>query len=569
MNVSSWMLLSLLLLAPTLSASAAPASAPTSAGAEEARLVEEMFGKQITDALATPDVQDNVQVAGDLLKAAQDESHPPALRLALVQQTLRLLREVLTPEASRIIHSCLVLQQQLQSMDTIQEVQAELDIFTARYAFARKVNGDLDVRLNAAREVLALSLQLAKLQGEAGKFDAASATLMSARQTARAAKLSQEDIQIDEALQQVSQQKSRAARLVVLQQKLAAAKQAGEGEQIRAAQVQLGLFCLQAEGDLKRSAAELAGTNHSYELPLKAVADFLDDPRNPPPPEVCNSIAEAMIDMAKSAEGAKALTAIVAAGRQLCQASMAQNSQGLASAKTKLLLMQLEKLTAESPSEHLVRVLRAAYGSFEGRLEKSATGQNVTITYDFSTAKQLADWDLRSGKWDVATRSGVVSAPSTMLCRLETRLRFRGNQPLTLTFQASGKQDLDAWFTFRSGGENHVEFMFGHQDRVNPAPVHMVRCVTRLMYSIKAPADSSQNNRFCIAWDGHGGFAWSVNGKEITHVSVDPDFARMPLAVSLVSMQQPSSVKDVKIDGVVIENPNAPASAPASAPAGP
>jgi hypothetical protein len=559
-------LLLLLLAAPS-------ASGPSPAGPQEARLVEEMFGKQIAQAMATQEPQDNVEVAGEMLKAAEDASNPAAFRLALAPQILRVLANVLTPEASRIIHSTLTMQQKLQPVDSMQETQAELDLFANRYALARRLQVDPAIALQAGREVVLLSLQLSKLQMEEGKFEAAATTLAAARKTARTAKLTQEDLQIEEALQLLAAQKTRAGRLAAMQQKLAIAKQSGDAEAMRVAQVQLGLFYLLNDGELKKAAAELAGTSHAYGAPLDALNDFLDRPQSPPPPEVCNSIADAVVEMAKAAENAKAQAVIATAGQQLCQASIAQNPQGLATAKTKLLLMQLEKLTAESASDKLTRILKTNYGSFEGKLEKSATGDGVIITYDLSSPRQLADWETRVGKWEI-TAGKLLSVPGSGQARINSRLKFRGDQPASLTFQATGKQDFDAAFSFRAeGGEHSAEFRFANFDPRDHVMRHISVVDGKPQSVVRETIDPAQSYRITITWDGQGNFSWSANGKDIAKISVPPEFSQRPLRMCLINVQQPMTIKDLKLEGTVIENPDeaalpaATSTQPASAPA--
>lgn len=537
---------------------------PTTQPTAEAKLVRDLYGNRIAQALARPEAKENIALAQELLLAAGDSANPAPLRHLLAMEAVKVASSQGSAEAAKLAREALALADKLKTLTPTVKWNLELQIAERRYEAARKSGVAMIDRAPLAAKVVQAQIGLAKVLMAEESLDLARVRLNAARAIARAHRLAGAEADAEAAAAALKAFTLRLDRIHKAEAQLERAKPAGNEEAMRSARQTLGLIYLLSDGDLAKANSYLAHTGHTYEAPVKAALEFTLNPKQLPPVQACNDIVEALGQAAKAAENGPAQVRIATAGMNLCRAFLASRPSGLVATKARLLLMRMEKLAGDSPADRLVKKLKASYGSLEGKLEVLQKGV-VRASYDFSSQKQLDDWSSKEGDWQVARTRGkdvlVGSPQGRSRARLESRLRFYANKPLSVSFLASGREDLVGVLVFlkqndQRWGTHTLEFMlgaYGNRESVlrdSGWPVwsdRRAKIVPNTTYSIT------------ISWDGQQAVTWAVNGKALCKHQIrysKDDISRSSVVVGLQTRGAGAGFDDVKVEGVIMVDPS-------------
>ncbi len=553
-----------IMVAGLLGLAAAAAGQPATGPSPEAKLIEDLYGKRIARALAAPDAKDNVALARELLLAAADSANPKLLRRLLAMEAVKVATPVGSDEAAKLARDALALAEKLQKLDPADRWRLELEIADRRYEAARKAGAPVQDCGPLAADVIETQIGLAKALMAEEKLEPARAGLMAARVMARAHGLTGADVDVEAALETLKACTLRLERIRKAEAQLERAKLANDAEQINAARQTLGAIYLLADGDLAKANSFLDRTGHEYEKCVKAALEFTLNPRRLPPAESCNEIVEALGQAAKAAHSGEARVKIATVGMNICRGFLAGNAAGLAGTKARLLLIQMEQLAEDSPAHRLARKLKANYGSLEGKLEVLQKGV-VRVSYDFSSHKQLNDLSVKEGRWQVArvqNRDALVGeAQQRQRSRVESRLRFYANKPLSLSCVASGPESLVGVLIFLRRndpryGTHEVECelgAYGNRESV------LRDDGWRAWVNNRAKLVPNTTYQIQIDWDGDRNVTWSVNGQVLCKQDIrfqPSDVASSALTVGLQTSAVGAGFDDLKIEGAVMEDPS-------------
>lgn len=536
----------------------APAPAPTSGPSPEAKLLSETYGQRIAQALAGGDAEKVAALGREMLTAASDSGNSVELRCLLALETVKLCSSSPSDDAVHLATEALALADMLKPLPPLEKGRLELQIANQRLEAARKA-GKKD--LNAlVTEVARAEIALAKLASTEDKHEMANGLLNSAANKVRT--LRDEDLEADlaEVTKEMKALAARGARLKAAELQLQHAKDSGDNEGVKSARQAIGLIHLLLDGDVAKANEQLVATGCEYEKAVAAAAAFLVDETRIPGADAFGAILESLIKAAGAAERPQARLKVAAAGLSLCRAFLAKNPEGDAAAKARLLLVQLERLAGDSAADRFLKKLQANYKGLAGKLENLPSG--LSVSYDFSSRKQLGDWETREGNWGILPGKEVLGA-EVQRWRQGTfvnRLRFIADRPLTFSFAATGANNLAgslyfvrnesrAWpYEVRAvlGGEggrrsylsDRGEWVWrDERTQINPNTVY----------------------RFELEWDGKKTLTWSVGGKALCkqELRLEADALKaMSVYVGVGTQDKPAAFDDVKIQGTVIEDPS-------------
>jgi hypothetical protein len=350
---------------------------------------------------------------------------------------------------------------------------------------------------------------------------------------------------------------ARIARVRAAEAQLQRAKDAGDAEAARAARQRLGLVYLLADGDIAKANSYLVGTGDANELAVAAVAAFKINPKVLPPPDKAAECVDALGKAAASAENKPAQARLAKDAVAFCQGFLATAPQGLPATKARMLLVQLQALSAENPGEKLLAKLKANYKGLGAKMEALPEGV-VKFSYDFTNKKMLGDWEVKSGAWEVIGGRDVLAATPDKYqhINLDSRLRFRADKPLTLSFKASGTSDLTGYLYFDTSWTHDVSFELGAQNN----GVSQIRDDYSSIFSDRRlRIDRGTVYKIDINWDGQKTFSWTVNGQNLAKTDMKyrvSDVAQAVLYVGLKTAGYPAAFDDVVIQGTVLEDPS-------------
>lgn len=540
-------------------AAAAPATQPTA----EAKLVRDLYGRRIEQALATSDTSDNVELTRELLVAAADSASPALLRHLLAMEAVKLGTPVGSAEASKLARQALALADRLRPLKPTWKWQLRLNIAQQCHEVARKAGASKETLSPLADTLTQDEIGLARAMMREENLDRAYGILMAARARARSLGLLATEAEAEAAMQELKAYRLRLNRIRLAEGQLRRATQANDAAGVKVARQKLGLIYLLDDGDLAKAHSYLAGTGDAHEAAVKAAVAFSAKPPRLPPAAACNQVVESLGAAAKEAVNRAARVSIATAGMNLCRAFLATNPQGLTATKARLLLLQMERLAEDSPAHRLIRKLKANYGSLDAKIEVLQNGV-VRFSYDFSDPNQRGDWTETEGRWQVGRVRNehilVATCPNQSRARLENRLRFRPDKPLSLSFRVSGQRTLAGVLIFMRdissrSLRSYVEFELGALNNTCsrlcdfgsvPWSDARVKIVPNRVYRVE------------ITWDGTKTVTWTVNGKLLCKHDLQylrQNIPRTKLSVGLQTFRHDAGFDDVKVEGVVIEDP--------------
>jgi len=539
-------------------AAAAPATQPTA----EAKLVRDLYGRRIEQALATSDTSDNVTLTRELLVAAADSASPALLRHLLAMEAVKLGTPVGSAEAAKLARQALDLADRLRPLKPTWKWQLRLNIAQQCHEVARKAGASKETLSPLAEALTQDEIGLARAMMREENLDRAYGILVGARARAKALGLLATEAEAEAAMQELKAYRLRLNRIRVAEGQLLRATQANDDAAVKVARQKLGLIYLLDDGDLAKAHSYLADSGHAYEAPVKAAVAFSAKPSRLPPAAACNQVVESLGAAAKEAANGAARVSIATAGMNLCRAFLATDPQGLTATKARLLLLQMERMAEDSPAHRLIRKLKANYGSLEAKIEVLQNGV-VRFSYDFSDPKQRGDWTETEGNWLLGQVKNehilVGTCPDQSRARLESRLRFRADKPLSLSFLVSGQRTLAGLLVFIRDTSSRpwrswVEFELGALDNTCS---RLCDFGSTVWSDARVKIVPNRVYRVAIAWDGARTVTWTVNGKLLCkhNVRQRDDISLWKLTVGLQTFRHSAGFDDVKVEGVVIEDP--------------
>jgi len=546
-----------------LAASGASAQQATQPN-KEAKLLAELYGQRIAKAKTTTEPDDDIALAGELLSAAADSANPALLRYLLAREGLKLTSPLGTAEAARLARTALALADQLQPLGPMEKTRLALVIARSRYGILRKEPLTPEVAARVAGEMIGAEIAHARALMKAGQIEAAKSALQAAEGRAKAHRLPAAYEETQAAMKELKAAAARAARIRSAQAQLAQARAQADTKGIKEAKAALGHVYLLSDGDIAKANAYLPGTDSEYASAVAAAAAFVKDSKTIPAGAKCNAAAEGLSKAATAALNEEARTRIGMVAARMCREFLKANDQGLEATRARLLLIQAERLAGDSPADRLIKRLKANYKGLEAKLEVLNNGP-VRATCDFTSVKQMGDWDIDEGQWQILPKKGILVGANSQRgrARAVNRLRFHGDKPLTLTFRVSGKQDLNGLLFFRRGTSpkqfvHEVRFGFGingnRESRLEDGG-------QRVWSSNRAKVAQGATYRVVIAWNGAGGVCWTINGKMLCKHEIRyrrEDLATASLYVGLeTSGRAPAGFDDVVIEGGAIADPRA------------
>ncbi len=542
---------------------AATAAAPATQPAAEAKLVRDLYGRRIEQALVTSDTSDNVTLTRELLVAAADSASPALLRHLLAMQAVKLGTPVGTTEAAKLARQALALADRLRPLKPTWKWQLRLNIARQCHEVARKAGASKETLSPLAEALTQDEIGLARAMMREQDLDRAYGILIAARGRAKALGLPATEAEADAAMQELKAYRLRLNRIRLAEAQLRRATQANDDDDVKVARQKLALIYLLDDGDLAKAHSYLAGSGHAYEAPVKAAVAFSAKPHRLPPPAACNQVVESLAAAAKKAANRAARVSIATAGMNLCRAFLATNPQGLPATKARLLLLQVERLAEDSPAHRLIRRLKANYGSLDAKIEVLQDGV-VRFSYDFSDPKQRGDWTETEGRWQVSRVRNkhilVATCPNQSRARLENRLRFRPDKPLSLSFRVSGQRTLAGLLIFirdisSRSLRSYIEFELG---ALHNTCSRLCDYGSTVWSDARVKIVPNRVYRVEITWDGARTVTWTVNGKLLCKHKLQylrRGVADFKLSVGLQTLRHDAGFDDVKVEGVVIEDP--------------
>lgn len=552
-------ILTILVLLSEVGGGANPTTQPTA----ESRLITELYGKRITQVRTSRDPADDVALAREMLLAAADSVNPTLLRHLLAMEAVKLAAEVGNAEATQLANEALSLADKLKPLAPMEKCRLAVQIAERRYTFARRSGDSVKARTPLASALVKAELALIGALMRERNIRQADSVLTDVRAMARAHKLRKQQVDIEAVTEALKAMKDRLVRIRRFEARLRRAKETNDLAAEKTACRSLGLIYLLEEGDIPKADSYLSGTENQYESSAAIAAAFLKNPRKIPPVAACNKAIEQLSMAAKSAKNKQARVRIATAGMNLCRGLLAGKPAGLEAVKSRLLLGELERLAGDSPADRFIRRLKKNYGGLDGKIEVIKDNL-VRFSYDFTNRKQLDDWQVGKGKWEVLRTKGILTCTphSRQHGDLVSRLRFRADKPLLFTFRARGKQNLTGTMFLQPENDptkrhntRRLRFEFGAYRNSRSFLIVSGRLVWA---SPKVKITPNSINRIEIAWDGQCGLTWTVNGKIACKHNLQyrkTDLPYTSLFIGLWTYRQPAAFDDVKIEGVILEKP--------------
>ena len=530
----------------------------------EQKLIRDIYGKRIAEALSSAAEKDNVSLGRELLSAAGDDANTKLVRYWLALEAVELVTGVGTEESARIGRESVALADEVGKLPPVRKAELLSEIAESRVRHARKDGAGIEQVRSLTKRWLRADLALVEAMIEAHELKSVDPILLRVRNSARSFRLTEVAEEVEQVAEKLKTARVRDMRLRAARENLERAVADKDEEAIKAAHEKIGLIYLLNDGNVSKANEHLSQSDHDYAPAVTAAVAFRKNKKNLPSPDLCNVVVELLAEAAEEAPVEEARKSIAQTATEICRAFLATDPKGLTGTKARLLLTRVEKLAGDSPADRFLRRLRKNYDGLEGSLEVVRDGV-VRATYDFSSKKQLKDWSSPgNGKWWVMDTTDILAAspPEDRRSILWNRLRFRADKPVSLKFAASGAENLNAYVLFArqnqlEHGRHLVRYEFG-KDRNRSSEV---RDGGREMWeSDKLRVVKNRPYRIRVSWDGKGHLTWTINGSVIhkheTQLRHEPGLKYVSVLVGLGSRRRPAGFDDVVIEGTVLEEPD-------------
>lgn len=551
---------------PASAPATSPAVAPAADPQADLKVVRDVYGPQLKAVKATPEPDDDVALARQLMTAADDPSSTAGLRAALSRTVLDLTVPLGTDASHDLALQAIGALESLQPMRPVAKATLRRDLSVARlnYAIAAKRTSLLQNLAVQSIEAYADFIDAARL--DASRIDEIEAAVKAAQPLIFRFQLRKLTNACDAIEATYKWYQARKLAFQGGELRMATAVKSGDEKTIMMAHLVLADLCLEHDGDLISAAKHLIRTDDPRKGAVVAAAAFLTDARSPEAEPKLETV-EGLLGIAGTLHG-DAQRRVADVGLQICQAYLGDTAAQSVPTKPRLLMMQLEKLSGLTADVRLAKRLAANYGGFRGKLELLEK-QQTRCTYDFGFSRQLEDFSGQSNLW--VARMDVLGVKTATQAALTNKLRFHANQPFKAMVKVQGSQNLGMRLNFISCGEAiststyrlthaiptgrsayypqwtaHVE-----RGRGEPREVALPR-------SFRHRADSAYHMR--ITWDGVNALSWTVRLGPTNMVSYTGQVDLLDrnstfLQIGLEAKGSTSYYDDLVIEGKVVEDP--------------
>lgn len=532
----------------------AGATAWAAPSAEE-KLVADMYGQKIAAARSSPSEADNLDLAQQLMIAANDSANTKKLRFVLAFSALELTQTLTSDNGTQIAEQALELADGLSPLAATQKAQILKDLAAKRYSRG-KLDGRSVEQMNAlaAKSISANLDFIEAATGDTSLTTDADKSLVSVKQMLaqhRLADLAKRCETVEETY--------RAARVkaVKLQEALARLKTAEESKNpqaINTAKARLANVYLECDGDVVAAAEQLAGAGDSREKALAAAADFARTKKLDPATALDSAellIRQLNVNTTEKAAGKRLATL----ANDLLVAFLAGKPSAVDASKARLMQAPLKSYLGLTATDKRREEILKAYDGIAGKLEV-LDEENIRVVYDMSDPEQLKDWTLHMAQWEIAR--GVLGCKTTAYNNGEAsnKLQFKANKPFRMSFRGSAKYELSGLIRYGYGGSASYS---GH------AGWFRLRREGTYMYGLGTSWNDNRGKlregeayKVEIAYDGKGTFTWSVNGSVVWKQDVRSTggtYLQYNLSAALgteSSDRSPTIFDDVTLEGAVV-----------------
>lgn len=416
----------------------------------EGKIVKDLFGKKIVDAKATSGDEDDLEVARQLMTAQGDSSTAPKLKTALSLTALRLSMASGTGPAAELARQALEALDKTAPMGTLEKYRYLKEIASHRLTKARSEHKTGDEMAKIATQALEAAIAfIREAMNDEGSTAELVALLPVARSWVAVYGLQEYSSSLSDLEKSYKAGIALRARLKDALDKLGALNRAKDTDGAKAAAKTVADLYLEGWGNLKSAAKYYEGIDEPRALTVRRAAAMLEEPTKMDM-ATAPATLEQLIKLSDSLKG-PAKTSVNLSSLQLAKAYLNNDPPEASVGRVKLMIVQLEAATGESPTEKLRKELTAAYGKFQGKLEIIGADR-IRLTYDFSSHSQIKDWETSSGQWDV--QGGVLACRTNSYGtgQINCRFPFRQDKPFKVSYTCGGKYEAGCQLNIRAWG---------------------------------------------------------------------------------------------------------------------
>ncbi len=488
----------------------------TASPSDEQKLVDELYAKRIAQVTASTDEKDDLALARELLMAANDDSHPAALREVIARTALGLTLELGTDGGVSMSKTAVKTIEGLNALEDVEKARIARDMVTHQFGRQVSQKADRDTLSALARE--AIQAHVAYIDAAGGDPDYVTdvaASIDKASRLMRAYRLLEYKPVIEKATERFKTAQALRSRLSSARTRLRAARKSKDPKELNAARSALAHTYLHYTGDIPRAAKYIKDTGHPREKVVLAVAGVLDDRTRLDANNAISQINELLTLSRACQEPAR--KKIGEAAMLMVKLYLAGDPPALGKSRAKLLTMQIRKLTGSTDDDKAAKKLSAAYKGIAGKVTALEDGR-VRLTYDFSNPTQLKDWTTENGKWVVA--KGVLACDtgsSSSYGEILNKVKFDSSKPATITFKGTAHQEIRLELqSYRKTSDTSYTTWSFTQSSSSLASYFMGKSWRNTTEALKP----GRAYKWTTSLDGKGGYAWKINKTDI-HKSTD------------------------------------------------
>jgi len=420
-------LVTVLLVVAGLRAAEAPAS-PEAARAT----VEKTFGAQIRQVQATAATDDDLQTAGVLLQASQDASTAPAVRAELARRAMELAMAVPATRGASLAELAL---SRWAELGQLTQVQRKTWLVRIRQAELRRARRGQRIE-PAARLVEALR-ELASAQEAAGCIDLAARAVLQAAGIARQERLTDLEADLAPVARRLQRELAFRREMDRAKRRLEAAVAGENPPAIRDAYEKIGLLYLLRKGDPAAAVEALTKAGHEWAGPAEYIRKRAAGKRLTTQESLASvEMLRKAADRAELSAKARLLELLV----DICDEVAEDLQSGSAEAARVEMLRQQARAILMTLPDSRAQSLRRALRGLAGKVRIDVDG-TVRLAYPFQSPKELSDWSLAGGKWDVA--DGTLKPGKGHGGIICNNVRFRADRPLHVSFSGTGRGSVN------------------------------------------------------------------------------------------------------------------------------
>ncbi len=520
-------------------------------------VLEAVYGERIRRAARTPSEADDLDLARDLLIAANDTSYDEPLRLRLARAAFDVAAEMTSRAGQVLLERSVETADQIKPLSEARRAYCRSVVASGRL---RRVKADPDAlpdEITRSAEAAARA-HLAFVQavwGESDLMPEARASMTAATRLLQRHELVHLADDVNHGQRLLRRAGARDRLLERVLERIEAARNSPDPNALLAPRAKLVDIYLTFDGDIASARQVVEGTGHSEQQTILDAHTFLTGS------ELLDSntllrTASRLVLLGKRA-GPPASRRLGGLAERMARL-VAKGARGQAHRlRAKALLSEAMKLAETDPASVLLRRIRRETGGVYGQFVLLPDGQ-VRLGYDFSSSVQLRDWSGPVNQWGVRKRSLVCLPSGQSTCQTQHKLRFRADEPLRIKFRCVGRyrlgvtvqavntQDARAchWNLYASSSSAYA-YAHGQSDRCDGLKLQ-----------------PGQPQAWEVTIDPKGQSTWKVDGKTVAKLRaprVGPDeLGKLGLSVTLLGYGMRSEATEAYDDVAITGTPMLP-----------